>query len=208
MSKMPPKVKSPERLYLTAPFDFGNENVVKHLARYNFASQFTYGQIFDCACGSGYGSKILSKTGDVLGIDSCQEALDFANYYNKPNNVVYLKKDIEEFNTEAKYDSIVCIETFEHISKSNSVDMLFDFDYMLKKDGILFLTTPMLRYKENKPYITNPYHVNEMPKNDLITTFNLILPNYLKNYFHQEISRFMPLVEENTGFLIMVARKL
>lgn len=206
MSEMS-NVKSPERLYLTEPFDLSKENVVKHIARYNFASQFVYGNILDCACGSGYGSKMLAEIGEVIGVDASQEAIDFARYYNKSESVNYIQSDIEKFSTNMKFDSIVCIETFEHLTKGVSTDMLLDFDYMLKPSGILFLTTPMLRYKDGLPYVTNPHHINEMPRQEIMVMINMILPNYTFHYFHQEIGRFTPLEGENTGFLIVVGRK-
>jgi 2-polyprenyl-3-methyl-5-hydroxy-6-metoxy-1,4-benzoquinol methylase len=201
------KELSPERLYIKEPFDFTNDNVVKHISRYFFAQNFAYGQILDCSCGSGYGSKILGYSGSVTGIDISHDAITYAKAFNSEEDIKFVEQDIKTIDTSLRYDSIVCIETFEHLKKSDSIDMLIDFNVMLKEDGILFLTTPMLRLKDNKPYVTNPYHVNELPKKELLSIFSNILKGYSISYFHQDINRFYPLVDESTGFMVIVARK-
>jgi 2-polyprenyl-3-methyl-5-hydroxy-6-metoxy-1,4-benzoquinol methylase len=198
---------SPERLYLKEPYDLKNESVRKHIARYRFASSFVSGKILDCACGSGYGSNILAINGSVIGIDISQEAIDYARENNSQHGARYKVLDISNLEPLEKFNSIVCLETFEHIDFENSIQLLKKFDKMLEPLGTLVISTPMLRYKDGKPYVTNPYHINEMPKDALLYLFLTEFRAYTRYYFHQNISTFTPLQKENTGFLIMVARK-
>ena len=67
----------------------------------------------------------------------------------------------------------------------------------------------MLRYLDGKPYVTNPYHVNEMPRNELMETIYDCFPSdkFVLEFFHQKQDRFVPLEDEDTGFLIFTASK-
>lgn len=201
-----PNGLSPERLYLKQPFNLHDENTVKHVARYRFASDFVRGNILDCACGSGYGSKMLSVHGRVTGVDRSIEAIHFARINNSSPKIRYICEDIKKLKCKKMFDAIVCIETFEHIETESAIDLLHKFAAWIKKGGTVVVSTPMLRYKDGKPYITNPHHINELPRKNLIYNFNDAFDGFTRHFFHQDMDTFNPLGTEDTGFMIMVAK--
>lgn len=196
-----------ERIYVETMTD--TENLERHISRYEFANNFISPNslILDIACGSGYGSNILSKANNVIGIDNSQEAIEYAKKTYK-GNINFICTSIEHVVFEEdKFDAIVCLETLEHLYYSTALNFLLKATSWVRTNGVFILSSPMLRYKDGKSYITNPFHVNEMPRKDLLLLLNELFYNYSKFFFHQEETKFLPLNNEDTGFLIMVARK-
>ena len=76
-----------------------------------------------------------------------------------------------------------------------------------KPGGIVFISSPMLRYKDGKPYVTNPFHINEMPRDQFIKLINSIFKDFSFSFFYQNNDTFLPLLEENTGFCIALGRR-
>jgi len=201
-------MSSPERLFITLEEGPRNENEEKHIARYIFASMFAKGDILDLACGSGYGSMVLSTKGRVTGVDASGEAIYYARTHNANPKIEYIHSCAEEFVPTKRFDSIVCLETFEHLDSIHGFDLLLDFEEWLTPKGQLVFSTPMLRYKDGKPYVTNPYHVNEMPREEFLRLINFTFRKMKLFFFHQDINTFNVLGDENTGFLITVGRKV
>ena len=204
---------SSERLYIQNPDQDSerDENIDRHVSRYKFAKGFLgkNGIFLDCACGSGYGTKILSnKAQKIIGVDFAQEAIDFANSYHSGENIEYICKDIGSLSFDNSFfDGIVSFETLEHVPRNMCLSFLNKISNWLKPDGLFIGSSPMLRYKDNQPYITNAYHINEMPKEELIRTFNKHLNGFKIHMYHQKQNSFVPLCDENTGFCIIIARK-
>jgi SAM-dependent methyltransferase len=88
-----------------------------HVARYEFvANRETSKRIIDAACGVGYGSKTLAKTGNrVTAFDKDQEAIDYARDYYKDICIKYVASDLSGGVEFADHDVAVCFETVEHI---------------------------------------------------------------------------------------------
>lgn len=198
---------SPERIYINYPYI--SENVKKHILRYKFASQFVTGRVLDCACGSGYGTALLSeKASEVVGVDKSEEAVGFASKQNARNNISFLVNNIETLNfPKEHFDSIVSLETLEHIDPMIVKGFLCIVKNILKNGGVFICSSPMLRHKDGKPYVTSPYHINEMPKRELLELLNTEFVDYIRHYYHQEDGYFVPLNGEHTGFCIAVMRK-
>jgi len=202
---------SPERIYITNIDQCNDISSQKHISRYMFASMFIEGGVvLDCACGSGYGTKILStKANKVYGIDVANDAIEFAQKYNYNQNIEYGCQSLQTvgFN-ENSLQNIVSLETIEHISKFDMINYLKRSASWLSKDGCFIGSSPMLRYQNNLPYITNPYHINELPRNELLDVINECFNGFNIHLYHQNIKSFIPLHNENTGFCVFVARKL
>jgi SAM-dependent methyltransferase len=119
-------------------------NLIKHIARYNFALAFARGKILDAGCGVGYGSKILSMVGDVEG---CDIDLESIQEIDSPN---FFQHDLVE-PLSSKYDTIVCFEVLEHIE---NIDLaVHNLKEALNPGGKLIFSLPL--YEE---YGFNPYH--------------------------------------------------
>lgn len=93
-----------------------------HVARYLLAGSRLKGKkILDLACGCGYGSAILDKSGnDVTGVDIEPEAIAYAEeYYGGPKYLCQRAVD-----TSGTFDVIVSFETIEHIEHPNQILMI------------------------------------------------------------------------------------
>ena len=204
------KYFSPERIYPGETED-KDGNIERHISRYRFASNFVQKDwnVLDCACGSGYGSEILAgQANHVTGVDRSKEAILYAEDNHSPENTHYILEDIENlsFDSEA-FDAIISFETIEHIPFEACRMFLLKMVKWLKPGGVFIISSPMLRYRDNEPYITNPYHVNEIDKLSLLEMFNDIFSGFIIHYYHQKQDVFLPLSDEHTGFMVAVGRK-
>lgn len=204
---------SPEHLFINLSEHSNlSENEQRHIHRYKFASNFIgpNDKVLDGACGSGYGSAILSVNGaNVLGIDVNNEVIKFANQHYLKKSIEFMVNDIEKLRfPNASFDAVVSLETLEHLPNATCQKYLQNIASWLKPKGILVASSPMLRYKDGKPYITSPYHINELPKDELLAMFETCLPDFIFQLYHQDETRFVPLLDEHTGFCILVARKV
>jgi SAM-dependent methyltransferase len=98
----------------------GQETLRLHVERYEFAaSQLKHGSLLDCACGVGYGTRILIDRSSpevvATGIDISADAVAYARERYATDRIEYLAVDAMEFSPDHRFDSIVSIETIEHL---------------------------------------------------------------------------------------------
>jgi 2-polyprenyl-3-methyl-5-hydroxy-6-metoxy-1,4-benzoquinol methylase len=208
---------SPERIYPVQGSK--DENVRRHIARYEFAARFipAGATVLDCACGSGYGTEILAARAlEVFGVDRSAEAIDYARERHARPNIVYVRMSMEELRFPPGFSrpagglgAVVMLETLEHVPRDVCRQFLHEHGCWIEPGGMLMASSPMLRYRDGRPYITSPFHMNEMPRADLLAMFDELLPGsgWVKHYYHQEQEAFLPLLDEDTGFCVLVARK-
>lgn len=124
----------------------------KHLERYKMAADYCENKVvLDACCGCGYGSALLAeKATSVVGIDTCEEALDWANKYWAKGNVVYMNHDLNK-DLAGKYDVIVCFEGIEHLETRMTATLKKFYD-ALNPGGVLLVSHP-----ENAA--PHPHHV-------------------------------------------------
>lgn len=205
------KELSPERIYPLPDGKDPDHNTERHFARYRFAATFIQSDdvVLDCACGAGYGTAILAENASsVLGVDISDHSINFARDTYLRRNTHYQCSDLTELSfSDNSFSLITTMETLEHIESSVCREFLLKTKNWLKPGGVLVASTPMLRYKNNKPYITNPYHINEMPKAEMINLYNELFEGFVIQFFHQKQSVFLPLTSEDSGFCIIVVRK-
>jgi len=150
-----------------------------HFARYKFASQFVQGkEVLDIACGVGYGSKLLKDAGakNVDGVDSSDEAIDYAKIHYRTNGVNFIVAGAENYLPDKKYDVIVSFVTIEQIPDFRAV--LRNFYNLLKPKGLLIIsspnrivTSPDLRNISDKPI--NLIHAREFTGQELFRELEL-----------------------------------
>lgn len=205
---------SDERMYFHDDEELGitrndndKENVERHVSRYRFASQFVKegNVVLDCACGIGYGSEILAKKAKkVIGVDIDEKTIRYAKKHYQHQNIEFIQQDLFKVDYPPEtFDIVVSVETLEHVK--DCTPYLKKVYSMLKKGGIAVLSTPMLRYKDGKPYVTNPFHENEMPREVFLSIIRGIFDD--AEFFAQHQADFPALTIENTGFCIAVCRK-
>jgi SAM-dependent methyltransferase len=198
-----------ERIYPLP--DDASESVRRHRARYEFAAQFVQpdAMALDCACGSGYGSEILARSAKgVIGVDKSPEALEWAKAHHDAATIRFMRRDIEEIAFQAgSFGAVVTLETLEHLPPEVCWPFLANAATWVQPGGVLVASSPMLRYRDGQPYVTSPWHVNEMPRPELLEMFADCLPGFVIHLYHQKQGAFAPLLDEDTGFCVAVARR-
>ena len=155
--------------------------------RYIFVLQFIKAEdgVLDCACGEGFGSKILaSKAARVEGRDYSKEAIAVARSLES-EKLKFDIDDAEKLTTVAddSMDAIVSLETIEHLRNQNA--FLMRCHSILKPGGRLILSMPNGRFDNH----TNPYHINEIEPKKLIAMlrkYGFGLLEYYGNYHQSE----------------------
>ena len=152
-----------------------------HLAKYKFAAKYTEKKsVLDIACGSGYGSSLLSKNAlEVVGCDINDGALLYANKNYKNKKLSFFKVDAENmFFENNSFDVIVSIETIEHLP--NYVNFLNEVKRVLKEDGIFIGSTinkTIVDVMQGRPFWDKspeiPSHIHEFSFNDISKTLNM-----------------------------------
>lgn len=134
--------------------------------------------VLDLACGTGYGSYIMSSVAKkVYGFDIAKEVI-------KKNKNKYICENLEFGVCSANsipcknnsFDIIVSCETIEHLNSEVADGFLAETKRLLKRNGYLFITTP--NHNKTKTFESiNPYHINEYT----MENFEAKLKEYYKN---------------------------
>ncbi len=139
----------------------------EHEARYQFAlPRLLPGPTLDIACGTGYGTHMLSRAtaATTIGVDlyvpSLEDALrqSVADAYFLAGNGQQLPFG------RAAFGNIVCLETLEHVADAHA--FLAELKRVLRPGGVLVLSTPNRLYSEEH-HVRNPYHVREYGEAEL-----------------------------------------
>ncbi|QYK48616.1 MAG: class I SAM-dependent methyltransferase [Phycisphaeraceae bacterium] len=121
------------------------ERTELHLRRYEFAARYVAGRhVVDAACGTGYGSSLLTIQGaaaSVTGIDIDPRATDYATRrFGSPNTRFICASATATGLPANSYDVGVSFETIEHIQ--DAPGLLNEFARILKPGATLVLSTP------------------------------------------------------------------
>ena len=130
--------------------------------------------VLDAGCGYGYGSKLLSKKSNVIGMDISKKAINYAKKNYSSKKIKYFAADLENISLKkfGKFEVITCFEVLEH--SKNPSKILKKFRKNISKKGYLFLSVP---------------NGSNAPKNN---------PHHLKNYKVKDIINFL----DKTGFYV------
>lgn len=138
-----------------------------HLARYQFACNYTHGKVVaDIACGTGYGTELMAQKGaakQCLGVDIAKEAIDYAEKYHNPSNTEFYcaSADHTPFNDES-LDVVASFETIEHLP--DDVSLLSEFHRILKSNGQLIISTPNMWPLSMMDHHTKEYDYQEFKR--------------------------------------------
>ncbi len=138
----------------------GYDTVVLHEERYHWAGKHIFpGKIADVACGSGYGSYLLAtkyncNDGKVTAIDADMLAIDYAKKKYQHKGIDFIQTDIYSYRPSAMFDTIVSIETIEHLN--DPAKFVNQFSAYLKKGGKFIASAPITPSMD-----ANPYHLHD-----------------------------------------------
>ncbi|NLI97162.1 methyltransferase domain-containing protein [bacterium] len=80
-------------------------------------------RILDIACGSGYGSEILSDLGEVTGVDIDKETVEYARKNYSNGRTAFLEGNADDasfLRTLGHFDAVVSLATVEHVAEPYS----------------------------------------------------------------------------------------
>ncbi|MBQ8189971.1 MAG: glycosyltransferase [Lachnospiraceae bacterium] len=128
--------------------------------------------VLDAACGEGYGTNILSASAaSVSGIDISEEAIERAKEkYQIRQNICYQTGSVESLPyPDHSIDVVVSFETIEHISEEVQSKFLEEIFRVLKKDGLLVMSTPNKAIYSDLYNYCNEFHVKEFYNEEFLT---------------------------------------
>jgi SAM-dependent methyltransferase len=114
------------------------------------------------ACGEGYGSAILAEAARlVVGVDANPGAHEHARLKYRRDNLEFRQALVEQFEEHAPYESIVFLQTIEHIERP--MPLLRRFEALLERKGVALISTPnrLTLAPAGAPRSDNPWHVRE-----------------------------------------------
>lgn len=145
----------------------------QHEERYRFAGQFANERrVLDAACGNGYGSLHLRRSGasSVVGLDVEIDGVRQANTFHRTPGNAYVCGSAASFPfPDATFDLFVSLETIEHIDDDRAY--LSEARRITHKDGVFICSTP--NRTVNNPGTSlmdqprNRFHVREYTVHEL-----------------------------------------
>jgi SAM-dependent methyltransferase len=111
----------------------------EHVERYKWAAERVSGQVLDAACGSGYGSALLSANAKVTAVDRDPAAVAQTLAAAPRATAVQVDLPLLPF-ADASFDFVVSFETVEHVPDDRA--LLREFRRVLKPSGGLLISTP------------------------------------------------------------------
>jgi SAM-dependent methyltransferase len=117
-----------------------------HYSRYVFASYWARSSdtCADLACGTGYGSALLSEVcHSVLAVDRSRVVVEAAKQrYEHRENLRFICEDLLSLQLDGAFDLIVSFETIEHFAEPDIRKLLAIYCTALKPSGTLIFSCP------------------------------------------------------------------
>lgn len=162
------------------PRDEADDEIsIEHYQRYNSITELVKGKIVaDVACGEGYGANMLADFAEgVFAYDISTEAIEHAVGRYTKENLCFGVAGVDSLPLEnASIDVFVSFETLEHVGETLQRAFLSEIRRVLRRDGILIMSTPNKEvYTDHFDY-HNPFHVKEFYQEQLVS--------FLQEYFN------------------------
>jgi 2-polyprenyl-3-methyl-5-hydroxy-6-metoxy-1,4-benzoquinol methylase len=173
----------------------GQETKRLHFERYEFAAQHVRpGRLLDMACGAGYGTRILVNCAPhpitAIGVDISPEAIEYAQTRYAAGNIEYRVGDALEFSDQEGFDTIVSLETIEHVADHRK--LVARLVGLLRPGGVLIASVPTTPSVD-----ANPHHQHDFTERSFRRMFegaDLVETAALRQVQH---FRLMPLLTRN-----------
>lgn len=168
---MPAPSLTLERIYppqLDSRNEDDRETLRIHMERYDFAAARLSGtRVLDMACGCGYGSDRLAELNPdktVIGVDIDPLAIAFAQAHYQRPNLRYVCADAETFSSKEKFDSIVSLETIEHLPRPRQ--LIENCAALLAEGGQIIASVPITPTLDG-----NPHHLHDFTTRSFLALF-------------------------------------
>ncbi|MGZ5190155.1 MAG: class I SAM-dependent methyltransferase [Flavisolibacter sp.] len=155
---------------------FEARTLALHLERYHYAGRFIQpGKLADIACGVGYGSFLIAtkygdKATEIIAVDIDEVSIAYAEKHYHHPQVSYLIADVTDLQLPFKPDTIVSLETIEHLSHPEI--FIRNMSYQLCAGGRFIVSVPITPSMD-----ANPYHLHDFTAKSLR---NILEENGLK----------------------------
>ncbi len=204
-----------ERVYLNIidkiPFKHFSKYQKSHYKRYQFATSLLSSKfIGDFACGTGYGSVLLSQNKNtVIGMDINNTVINsISSQYSQFSSVSFVTQDLLQLNYNLKFDAIVSFETIEHFSEHNIIDLLERFSNSLKNNGLLFFSVPYIQEASTEA-IRMGFHKTFLIDENRIQSWFKSIPITITDYFYQNYTNHSIKKHLNQkDFIICIGKKI
>lgn len=151
----------------------------EHWHRYAWATRMVAGlEVLDCACGEGYGSRLLRAVARrVDGVDIDPAAVEHARRrYRTEGLAFHCASALDLPFPDHRFDAVVSFETLEHLAEHD--ELLAEFRRVLRPGGFLLVSTPDRKtYTDDTGYV-NEFHVRELYRDQFEALLGRHFPNF------------------------------
>lgn len=157
------------------------------------------GRVADVGCGDGKVTIELARRHPRLvfhGFDISEVAVRFACAYALPNTHFFTTPF---FNVQEKYDTILCVETFEHIPDQEVPAFAESIRAHMEKGSVLIVTVPSVARA------LNPKHYRHYDLKMLVDHVGLRLESHW--FIHDEKSNWISTLLSNRFFVLKAGRR-
>ncbi|MEX0915136.1 MAG: class I SAM-dependent methyltransferase [Wenzhouxiangellaceae bacterium] len=151
----------------------------EHWHRYAWAQRLVGGlEVLDCACGEGYGSRILADAAkSVTGVDIDAATIDHARRRYATADVEFECASALELPFENDhFDAVVSFETLEHLTEHD--ELMREFRRVLKPEGFLLMSSPDKKTYSDDTGFDNEFHVRELYRDQFEDLLERYFPHY------------------------------
>lgn len=152
----------------------------EHWHRYAWAQRMVEGlEVLDCACGEGYGSRILADSArSVTGVDIDSTSIEHARRRYGRDGLEFVEASALDLPfDDDRFDAVVSFETLEHLAEHD--ELLSEFRRVLKPGGFLLMSSPDKKTYSDETGFENEFHVRELYRDQFEDLLARHFPNYL-----------------------------
>jgi len=155
-----------EQIFLTREEFFIEEQKIRlreHFHRYASIRRFCYGKVLDFASGCGYGSFILASNPEITeitAVDKNKKAYDWAIKEYSHEKILY--KNIEAENISGHFDTMVSLETIEHLNDPKILNIIAER---------CSVKQIILSFPNKKSTHFNSWHFHDLVVQDVLNIF-------------------------------------
>ena len=151
----------------------------EHFHRYAWARGLVEGlDVLDCACGEGYGSRILADAArSVHGVDIDPATVEHARKRYATQGLEFTRASALELPfDDDRFDAVVSFETLEHLAEHDA--LMAEFRRVLKPRGFVLISSPDKKTYSDDSGFDNEFHVRELYRDELEALLATHFPNF------------------------------